>query len=126
MKPFDFRELEARARVLLRRRSGGEPTNLIVCGDISLNRANRIVMVGKREVQLKRREITLLEILASRPGKVFSKEELLDQLFGFDEAAGANAIELYIGRLRKKIDGAEAEIITVRGVGYQLVAGVGT
>lgn len=122
MKPFDFRELEARARVLLRRRSGGEPTNVIACGDITLDRTNRSVMVGKREVQLKRREMTLLEILASRPGKVFSKEELLDQLFGFEEAAGTNAIELYVGRLRKKLEGAKARIVTLRGVGYQLVS----
>ncbi|TPL01971.1 MULTISPECIES: response regulator transcription factor [unclassified Mesorhizobium] len=122
VKPFDFRELEARARVLLRRRSGGEPTNVIICGDISLDRANRNVMVGKREIQLKRREIVLLEILASRPGKVFSKDELLDQLFGFEEAAGENAIELYIGRLRKKLEGARARIVTLRGSGYQLVS----
>ena len=122
VKPFDFRELEARARVLLRRRSGGEATNVIVCGDISLDRGNRSVMVGKREVQLKRREMTLLEILASRPGKVFSKEELLDQLFGFDDSAGANAVELYVGRLRKKLEGASARIVTLRGVGYQLVS----
>nr|WP_246745976.1 response regulator transcription factor [Ciceribacter sp. L1K22] len=122
VKPFDFRELEARARVLMRRRSGGESTNTIVCGDVTLDRTNRSVTVGKREVQLKRREMTLLEILASRPGKVFSKEELLDQLFGFEEAAGANAIELYIGRLRKKLEGAKARIVTLRGVGYQLVS----
>jgi two-component system, OmpR family, response regulator TctD len=122
VKPFDFRELEARARVLLRRRGGGEATNIIVCGDVSLDRTSRSVKVGKREVQLKRREMTLLEILASRPGKVFSKEELLDQLFGFDEAAGANAIELYVGRLRKKLEGAKARIVTLRGMGYQLVS----
>lgn len=122
VKPFDFRELEARARVLMRRRSGGEATNIIVCGDVSLDRANRNVRVGKREVQLKRREMTLLEILASRPGRVFSKEELLDQLFGFEEAAGPNAIELYVGRLRKKLEGAQARIVTVRGIGYQLVS----
>lgn len=122
VKPFDFRELEARARVLLRRRSSGDATNLIVCGDVTLDRANRSVTVGKREVQLKRREMTLLEILASRPGKVFSKEELLDQLFGFEEAANANAVELYVGRLRKKLEGAKARIVTLRGVGYQLVA----
>lgn len=122
VKPFDFRELEARARVLLRRRSGGEATNIIVCGDVHLDRANRSVKVGKREVQLKRREMTLLEILASRPGKVFSKDELLDQLFGFEEAAGPNAVELYVGRLRKKLDGAAAKIVTIRGLGYQLVS----
>lgn len=125
VKPFDFRELEARARVLLRRRSGGEATNLLVCGDVSLDRTNRSVRVGKREVQLKRREMTLLEVLASRPGKVFSKEELLDRLFGFDEAAGPNAIELYIGRLRKKLEGAQTRIVTLRGEGYQLVSNAG-
>ncbi|MDH6266311.1 two-component system response regulator TctD [Rhizobium sp. SG_E_25_P2] len=122
VKPFDFRELEARARVLLRRRSGGEATNIIMCGDVSLDRTNRSVKVGKREVQLKRREMTLLEVLASRPGKIFSKEELLDRLFGFEEAAGPNAIELYVGRLRKKLEGASARIVTQRGVGYQLVS----
>lgn len=123
VKPFDFRELEARARVLIRRRTGGEATNLIKCGDIAIDRGARSVHVGKREVQLKRRELTLLEVMAARPGRVFSKDELLDQIFGFDEAANANAIELYVGRLRKKLEGAQARIVTVRGLGYQLVAG---
>ena len=122
VKPFDFRELEARARVLLRRRAGGEATNLITCGDVVLDLSNRSVTVGRREVQLKRREMALLEILASRPGKVFSKEELLDRLFGFDEEVGENAVELYVGRLRKKLEGATACIVTQRGIGYQLVA----
>jgi len=121
VKPFDFRELEARARVLVRRRSG-EATNFVTCGDIVLDRASRSVKVGKREVQLKRREMTLLEIFASRPGRVFSKHELLDQLYGFDEAVSANAIELYVGRLRKKLEGAKARIVTLHGIGYQLVS----
>lgn len=123
VKPFDFRELEARARVLMRRHTGGEATNLIKCGDIAVDRGTRSVHVGKREVQLKRRELTLLEVLVARPGRVFSKDELLDQIFGFDEAANTNAIELYIGRLRKKLEGAKAHIVTVRGLGYQLVPG---
>ena len=122
VKPFDFRELEARARVLMRRRAGGEATNVIVCGDVLLDRSQRSVKVGNREVPLKRREMTLLEILASRPGRVFSKDQLLDQIFGFDEPAGPNAIELYVGRLRKKLEGAKARIVTIRGVGYQLVS----
>ncbi|KUL93472.1 chemotaxis protein CheY [Bosea sp. WAO] len=121
VKPFDFRELEARARVLLRRREGNT-TNVLACGDIMIDRNVRVVRIGNREVGLKRRELTLLEILAARPGKVFSKDELLDQLFGFDEAPGPNAIELYVGRLRRKLEGARAEIRTIRGLGYQLVA----
>ncbi|MCA0341411.1 MAG: response regulator transcription factor, partial [Proteobacteria bacterium] len=72
VKPFDFRELEARARVLMRRRSGGEPTNIITCGDVALDRTHRNVRIGNREIQLKRREMSLLEILASRPGRIFS------------------------------------------------------
>lgn len=120
VKPFDFRELEARTRVLLRRRQG-EPTNLIQCGDLVLDRNSRSVRVGSREVQLKRREITLLEVLAARPGRVFSKDELLDRLFGFDEGANQNAVELYVGRLRKKIEGSTVRIVTIRGLGYQLV-----
>jgi two-component system response regulator TctD len=122
VKPFDFRELEARARVLMRRRSGGEPTNIITCGDVALDRANRNVRIGNREIQLKRREMSLLEILASRPGRIFGKQELLDHLFGFDEAPDQNAIELYVARLRKKLDGAASRIVTVRGLGYKLVA----
>lgn len=120
VKPFDFRELEARARVLMRRATVGEATNVIACGDVLLDRTNRSVRVGKREIQLKRREITLLEILASRPGRIFGKDELLDRLFGFDEAPGINAVELYIGRLRQKLEGARAKIVTVRGIGYRL------
>lgn len=120
VKPFDFRELEARVRVLIRR-NGGEATNLLRCGDISIDRLTRMVRVGDCEVHLKRRELTLLEILSSRPGRIFGKDELLDRMFGHDEAPGPNAVELYIGRLRRKIEGARAQIVTVRGFGYQMV-----
>lgn len=120
VKPFDFRELEARARALMRRQAG-DASNRLQCGDIVIDRASRAVRIGQREVTLKRRELNLLEILATRPGRVFTKEELLDQLFGFEEAPGPNAIELYIGRLRRKLEGAEAKIVTLRGLGYRLV-----
>jgi len=120
VKPFDFRELEARVRALMRR-NAGDATNVLRCGDISIDRLTRMVRVGEREVHLKRREMTLLEILSSRPGRVFGKDELLDRMFGHDEAPGSNAVELYIGRLRRKIEGAQAQIVTVRGYGYQMV-----
>lgn len=120
VKPFDFRELEARVRALLRRKQG-ESSNAIRCGDIVIDLESRTARVGDREMDLKRRELALLEILASRPGRLFSKEELLDQLFGFDEAPGANAVELYVGRLRKKLEGARTQIVTSRGLGYRLI-----
>ncbi len=120
VKPFDYRELEARARVLFRR-STGEPTNEITCGRVAIDRGKRMVKVDGAPVELTRRELTLLEILSARPGRIFGKDELVDQLFGFDDEPSPNAIEQYIARLRKKLAGSGAEIKTLRGLGYQIV-----
>ena len=120
VKPFDFRELEARARALLRR-NAGEPTNRLTCGDVLIDRGSRAVTVGGVPVELTRRELTLLEILAARPGRIFGKDELVDQLFGLDDDPSPNAVEQYIARLRKKLAGSKAEIRTLRGLGYQIV-----
>lgn len=122
VKPFDFRELEARIRALLRRQTGSS-TNLIECGGLTVDRAGRVAELGGRPLELTRRELTLLEILAARPGRVFGKDELMDQLFGFGDEASENAIEQYIARLRRKIVGAGVEIRTLRGLGYQMVIG---
>lgn len=121
VKPFDFRELEARARALLRRRQGSAVSTL-QSGNIALDQVSRAVTLGGSPVELTRREVALLEVLMGQPGRVFSKADLLDQLYGFESEAGPNAIELYIGRLRKKLAGASAEIRTLRGVGYQILS----
>ena len=121
VKPFDFRELEARARALLRRRDSSFAPVLSV-GDITFDRSARLVRLDGRQIDLTRREMALLEVLMGQQGRVFSKTDLLDQLYGFEGDAGPNAIELYVGRLRKKLAGANAEIRTLRGVGYQIVA----
>lgn len=121
VKPFDFRELEARVRALLRRKTGSA-TNLIEIGGITLDLAGRNASLHGRPLELTRRELTMLEILAARPGRIFGKDELMDQLFGFKDEPSENAIEQYIARLRRKIAGASAEIRTLRGLGYQLVA----
>jgi two-component system response regulator TctD len=120
VKPFDFRELEARVRALLRRRTGAA-TNVIEAGGIRLDQASRSASLDGKPLDLTRRELTLLEILASRPGRTFGKDELMDQLFGFEDEPSENAIEQYVARLRRKIAGASAEIRTLRGLGYQLV-----
>lgn len=119
-KPFAFRELEARVRALLRRRAG-DATNLLQCGAIGIDRKTRNVTVAGAAVDLSRREVTLLEISAARPGRIFSKEELIDRLFSVDDAPSANAVEQVIARLRRKLEGAGVEIKTLRGLGYQLV-----
>lgn len=120
VKPFDFRELEARVRALLRRKAGST-TNLIEAGGIVLDQVGRQAMLHGKPLELTRRELTLLEILAARPGRVFGKDELMDQLFGFEDEPSENAVEQYVGRLRRKIVGSTAEIRTLRGLGYQLV-----
>ena len=120
VKPFDFRELEARVRALLRRQTGSA-TNVVRCGLLTIDRAGRVAELDGRPLDLTRRELTLLEILATRPGRVFPKDELIDQLFGLDDEPSENAVEQHMARLRRKITGAGVEIRTLRGLGYQMV-----
>lgn len=119
VKPFDLRELEARLRALLRR-SGGQASSAIEVGNLVLDLAALNAAIDGKALELGRREFRLLEILVSHVGKVVPKERLMNQLFNFDESVSINALELHISRLRKKLDGADVEIGTVRGVGYLL------
>ena len=120
VKPFDYRELEARIRVLLRR-GGGDSTNLLVTANVSIERKTRSVTLDGQPLDLTRREVTLLEIIVWRPGRIFGKDELIDRLFTIDDTPSANSIEQYVGRLRKKMGAAQFEIRTLRGLGYQVV-----
>ncbi|MPR11292.1 response regulator transcription factor [Microvirga tunisiensis] len=120
VKPFDFRELEARVRALSRRNTGNA-TNQIICGDLVVDTAARSVEINGVAIELTRRELSLLEILASRPGRIVSKDELIDQLFGFEDEPSENAVEQSIARLRKRLSNSRVEIRTLRGLGYQIV-----
>src|SRR5690606_40302416 len=117
VKAFDLRELEARLRALLRR-TGGQASSTISVGNLELDLAALNASVGGKALELGRREFRLLEILVNHVGKVVAKERLMNQLFNVDEAVSINALELHVSRLRKKLDGANVEIGTVRGVGY--------
>lgn len=124
VKPFDIRELEARVRAVVRRRHG-ETDAVLEAGDICFNTATRQVTVAGEPCELTRREQSLLEILLSSRGRVIAKEELHSRLFGLQEEAGLNAVELYVARLRKKLPSTRLEIRTLRGLGYQaFVSGV--
>ncbi|WP_020680637.1 response regulator transcription factor [Marinobacterium rhizophilum] len=116
-KPFDFGELEARSRALLRR-SQGQAQDKLSIGNTELDRHACVVTVDGEVVALKQREFRLLEIFMAHTGRVLSKEELLDHLYNFDETPGPNAIELYVGRLRKKLPHSSVQIRTLRGLGY--------
>ncbi|WP_407117546.1 response regulator transcription factor [Bradyrhizobium sp. LMG 9283] len=120
-KPFDYRELEARARALLRR-SIGLSDNLLRVGPLTIDRAGRVASIEDKPLNLTRRELTVLEILAVRPDRIVPKEELVEQLFNFDQGPNANAVEQFVARLRRKLADAPIEIRTMRGLGYQLVA----
>ena len=116
-KPFDFREFEARCRVLVRR-SRGQASEVLQIGALAFDNAAHRLTLGGEIIDLPNREYRLLEILLGRLGQLVSKDEIAKSLFGFDDEAGPNAIELYIGRLRKKLAGAPLRIVTVRGAGY--------
>lgn len=118
-KPFDFAELEARCRAVLRRR-GGAAQNTIAFGGMSFNPLAATISIGDQVRTLRNRELRLLEILLSSPGRLFSKAHLVDRLFSYSEDPSENAIEVYVGRLRKKMEGCDAHIETVRGVGYRI------
>jgi DNA-binding response OmpR family regulator len=118
-KPFAVAELEARAGALIRRGVGGAAA-VISHGRLVLDTAARQARVDGEPVDLPRRELTLLEALLVQRGQVVAKQALHDKLFGFDEEAGVNAVEIYVHRLRKKLEPAGVHIRTVRGLGYLL------
>jgi DNA-binding response OmpR family regulator len=120
VKPFDLDELAARVRALVRRAEGrAEP--VVRHGPIALDPATRAVTLRGRPVELSGREFTLLQALLARPGAVLSRAQLEERLYGWDEEAGSNAVEVHIHNLRRKL-GADT-IRNVRGVGYTIPAG---
>lgn len=117
-KPFSLAELEARARALLRRGKGSGPR--ISCGGLDYDTVERHALVDGVPLELSARELSVLEALLFRMGRVVSKEQLLESLYGHGEEASVNAIEVYVHRLRKKLEPAGVTIRTLRGLGYLL------
>ncbi len=117
VKPFDMRELEARCRALLRRPMG-MVASVARYGNLTFDTAAKCATVDGRVLHLSPREFRLLELFLGNLNRVMSKDALMDRLFGLDEAVAPNAIELYVSRLRHKLEGASVGIRTVRGLGY--------
>ncbi|MDZ4200694.1 MAG: response regulator transcription factor [Gallionella sp.] len=117
VKPFSLQELEARVRALLRRGQCG--TNpMLCCSALSFDSVGRRAAIDGQPLELTSREVSLLEALMLRAGKVVSKDQLLERLYSYSEEASSNAIEVYMHRLRKKIAPAGVSIRTIRGLGY--------
>ncbi|MFV3305331.1 response regulator [Pseudomonas sp. NY15181] len=120
-KPFELTELEARVKALLRRSVlGGEQQQR--CGELVYDLGARRFTLADLAMNLTSREQAVLEALIARPGRVMSKEQLAAQVFGLDQDASADAIEIYVHRLRKKLEGSSVRIVTFRGLGYLLEA----
>ena len=118
VKPFELAELEARVRAVTRRSAGTTPT--IQCGPLSYDQVGRVAQIDGQNLDLSAREIGLLEVLLNRMGRLVSKDQLVDHLCGWGEEVSHNAIEVYVHRLRKKLEVGGVKIATVRGLGYCL------
>jgi two-component system OmpR family response regulator len=117
-KPFALPELEARVRALTRRGTG--QATRIELGALSYDQSERMVKVHGQLIDLSAREMAVLEVLLLRVGRLVSKEQLVDHLCGWGEEVSTNAIEVYVHRLRKKLETAGIKIATLRGLGYCL------
>ena len=118
-KPFDFAELEARCRAVLRRR-GGSARNEIALGDAVFDLTSGLLRRDGLTVEFRNRELRLLEVFARRQGQILSKAQLMDRMFSYESDVTENAIEVYVGRLRKKLADSGVRIETVRGLGYRI------
>ncbi|MFN9805323.1 MAG: response regulator [Betaproteobacteria bacterium] len=118
-KPFALSELEARVRALTRRALGANQS-LLRHGALTLDLAGRVAAIGNSPLDLSARELGLLAILLQRAGRLVSKEQLVDHLCEWGEEVSNNAIEVYVHRLRKKLEAGSIRIVTVRGLGYCL------
>ena len=116
-KPFRFEELVARVRARLRPAHSSDAA-VLVHGDISLDLRTRRVHVGQAETELTAREFALAEMFLRNPGRVLTREQLLDSVWGYDFDPGSNVVDVYVGYLRRKFGPSRIE--TVRGAGYRL------
>lgn len=122
VKPFSTAELVARVRSLLRRARGGPPDGQLRFGDLALDPESREVTRAGVQIELTRREFELLAQFMRNPERVLSRQDLLTEAWGYQAAVETNAVDVYVGYLRRKLeaDGGPRVIWTVRGVGYVL------
>lgn len=128
-KPFNPRELVARVKAILRRtekRNAAAPPSqqerVLTMGNLTIYPERRVILVGQREVDLRMKEFDLLLALAENPGVVFTREKLLNVVWGYDFAGETRTVDVHVAHLRHKLDGMQAHLETVWGVGYKLEA----
>ncbi len=119
VKPVEVRELLARMQAIARRQMPGRE-NQVRCGNLQLDLRTRLFSVAGEELALPPRERSVLEALMLQNGSALPKQRLIDVIYGMDEEASADAVDLYVHRLRKKLQASDTTIMTLRGVGYLL------
>lgn len=119
-KPFVLAELEARLKALLRRSAGQNPE--VRLGELAYDSVSRMSTVRGEALSLTPRELAVLEALLARIGRPVSRDSLFEKIFSLERDARAEAIEIYVHRLRKKLEGSGVQITTVRGLGYMIAA----
>jgi DNA-binding response OmpR family regulator len=120
VKPFSYNELLARVHAVLRRARGRIGAGVLVVGELSVDPATRTVRLGERTLQLSAKEFALLQALARQPTRVFTKAELLRDVWGYRSLGATRTVDAHACRLRKKLGGPRW-VVAVRGVGYRLV-----
>jgi two-component system response regulator TctD len=121
VKPVNILELEARLRSLLRRATG-KTHPVLACGELRYDTNSKIFSSSGKALPLTPREHAVLEALIRYPGKTVSKKDLADSLFTLEDTVSEKALEIYVVRLRRKIENTGARIVTLRGLGYMLAA----
>lgn len=121
IKPFDFDELLARIRAMTRKRAGSR-SNVFTLGDLTVDAQSHTVTRGGKEISLLPKEFTILEYMIRNQGTVLSREQLENQIWNYERSGSSNNIDVYISKLRKKIDGeGQSRLLhTIRGVGWVL------
>ena len=116
-KPFNLSELEARVRALIRR-SHANPASELVHGPLRLDMAGRRLFCDEHPLELSARELAVVELLLLKVGRVVTKQQISAHLYGWDEGSSSNAVEVFVYRLRKKLEPAGVDVRTIRGMGY--------
>lgn len=116
-KPFHLSELEARVRALIRRAHSGATSDL-VHGRLRLDMAARRAYCNEEPLDLSARELAVLELLLLKGGRVITKQQIIEHLYGWEDVSSSNTVEVFIYRLRKKVEPCGIDIRTVRGMGY--------
>ena len=118
-KPFNLAELEARVRALIRR-SHANAASELVHGPLRLDMAGRRLFCSGQPVELSARELAVVELLLLKAGRVVTKQQISEHLYGWEEMTNSNAVEVFVYRLRRKLEPAGVDVRTIRGMGYMI------